>query len=68
VNWLWLNVPLMAVFFLAMAGIPLWLVFKHPDTGPVPVPVPVNPAPIGVAPVVAPGRDAPARELAGASS
>jgi len=33
-NWFWINVPLMAVFFLAMTGIPLWLVFKHPDTGP----------------------------------
>jgi len=31
VNWLWINIPLMAVFFLAMTGIPLWLVFKHPD-------------------------------------
>ena len=38
-NWLWLNVPLMAVFFLAMAGVPLWLVFRHPDTGPAAVPV-----------------------------
>jgi hypothetical protein len=35
VNWLWINIPLMAVFFLAMTGIPLWLVFKHPDRGPV---------------------------------
>jgi hypothetical protein len=34
VNWLWINVPLMAVFFLAMAGIPLWLVFRHPDRHP----------------------------------
>ncbi len=34
-NWLWLNIPLMAVFFLAMTGIPLWLVFKHPDRRPV---------------------------------
>jgi hypothetical protein len=33
-NWLWLNVPLMAVFFLAMTGIPLWLTFKHPDRRP----------------------------------
>ena len=33
-NWLWLNIPLMAVFFLAMTGIPLWLVFKHPDRRP----------------------------------
>jgi hypothetical protein len=31
VNWLWLNIPLMAVFFLAMTGIPLWLTFKYPD-------------------------------------
>jgi hypothetical protein len=34
VNWLWLNIPLMAVFFLAMTGIPMWMVFRHPDTGP----------------------------------
>lgn len=33
-NWFWLNVPLMAVFFLAMTGVPLWLVFKHPDSSP----------------------------------
>jgi len=31
VNWFWINIPLMAVFFVAMTGIPLWLVFKHPD-------------------------------------
>jgi hypothetical protein len=35
VNWLWINIPLMAVFFLAMTGIPLWLVFRHPDRGPI---------------------------------
>jgi len=34
-NWFWLNVPLMAAFFGAWVGIPLWLVFKHPDRGPV---------------------------------
>ena len=33
-SWLWLNVPLMAVFFIAMAGIPLWLVLRRPDFGP----------------------------------
>ena len=33
-NWVWLNIPLGAVIFLAVAGIPLWLVIKHPDTGP----------------------------------
>jgi hypothetical protein len=31
VNWLWLNIPLMAVFFLAVAGIPLWLVLQRAD-------------------------------------
>ena len=30
-NWFWLNIPLMAAFFLTMTGIPLWIVFKHPD-------------------------------------
>jgi hypothetical protein len=30
-SWFWLNVPLMAVFFLATAGIPLWLVLRRPD-------------------------------------
>jgi hypothetical protein len=34
VNWLLLNIPLMAVFFIAMTGIPLWLVWKHPDHEP----------------------------------
>jgi hypothetical protein len=33
VNWLWLNIPLMAAFFATMTGVPLWLVFKHPDNG-----------------------------------
>lgn len=33
-NWLWMNVPLMVVFFAAMTGIPLWLSLRHPDTGP----------------------------------
>jgi hypothetical protein len=32
--WFWLNVPLAAAFFAAWAGIPLWLVSKHPDAGP----------------------------------
>jgi hypothetical protein len=33
-SWFWLNVPLMAVFFLATVGIPLWLVLKRPDRAP----------------------------------
>jgi len=67
VNWLWLNIPLMAVFFLAMTGIPLWLVFSRPDTGPAGAP---GAAARGRAarPVTAAGeRDARHRELAGAS-
>ncbi len=32
-NWLWLNIPLMAAFFLAVAGIPLWLVLRRPEFG-----------------------------------
>jgi hypothetical protein len=32
-TWFWLNIPVGAVLFAAMVGIPLWLVFKHPDTG-----------------------------------
>ena len=32
-SWLWLNIPLMAVFFVAAAGIPLWLVLRRPDFG-----------------------------------
>ena len=28
------NVPLAAAFFAAWVGIPMWLVFKHPDRGP----------------------------------
>jgi hypothetical protein len=36
VNWLWLNIPLEAVFFLAIAGIPLWMVIRHPDCRPAP--------------------------------
>jgi hypothetical protein len=34
-NWFWLNVPAMVVFFAAITGIPLWLSFRHCDTGPV---------------------------------
>ncbi len=34
-NWFWANVPLMVMFFATIAGIPLWLSLRHPDTGPV---------------------------------
>jgi hypothetical protein len=32
-SWFWLNIPLCAMIFSAVVGIPLWMVFKHPDTG-----------------------------------
>jgi len=33
-TWLLLNIPLMILFFALCAGIPMWLVLKHPDAGP----------------------------------
>jgi len=42
-NWFWLNVPAMVVFFAAITGIPLWLSFRHCDTGPVPLVVTSDP-------------------------
>jgi hypothetical protein len=35
-TWLLLNIPLAALFFALWVGIPLWMVIKHPDTGPAP--------------------------------
>jgi len=32
--WLWLNIPLAVLFVLAVSGIPLWMVIRHPDTAP----------------------------------
>jgi len=32
-TWFWLNIPICAVIFSAIVGIPMWLVFKRPDTG-----------------------------------
>ena len=33
-TWILLDIPLMVLFLALMTGIPLWLVRKHPDTGP----------------------------------
>jgi hypothetical protein len=33
-GWFWLNIPLGIVIVLAVSGIPLWLVLKHPDERP----------------------------------
>jgi hypothetical protein len=35
-TWILLNIPLAALFFALWVGIPLWMVIKHPDTGPTP--------------------------------
>jgi hypothetical protein len=35
--WFWLNIPLCALIFGAVCGIPLWLVIKHPDTAALPI-------------------------------
>jgi hypothetical protein len=32
-TWFWLNIPLCAVIFSAIVGVPLWMVIKRPDTG-----------------------------------
>jgi hypothetical protein len=37
--WFWLNMPLAAVFFAAWVAIPMWMVFKRPDRGTVPLPL-----------------------------
>ena len=33
-GWFWLNIPIGIVIALAVSGIPLWLVLKHPDERP----------------------------------
>ena len=39
-TWLLLNIPLAILFFALWVGVPLWLVLKHPDTGPTPAAAP----------------------------
>jgi hypothetical protein len=33
-HWFWMNIPPIALIFAIWTGVPLWLVLKHPDTGP----------------------------------
>jgi hypothetical protein len=33
-TWFWMNIPPAVLFFLAWTLIPLWMVVRHPDTGP----------------------------------
>ena len=35
-EFLWINIPLMVLAFALCAGIPMWLVLRHPDKGPGP--------------------------------
>jgi hypothetical protein len=78
-NWLWINLPLAAAFFIAMTAIPLWLSFRRTDTGPnavVPAQPTARPAAVPRAAVVAHSSaeqawlarvsDSRVRELAGA--
>jgi hypothetical protein len=56
-TWIMVNVPLMVLFVALVAGIPTWLVLKHPDSKPA----------LAVAPAVRnlPRRSEPSREEAG---
>jgi hypothetical protein len=67
VNWFWLNVPLMALFFLAVAGIPLWLVLRRPDFAAAPADQRGQPpVTLAVREIPAPSEARP-RELVGAA-
>jgi hypothetical protein len=33
-EFLWINIPLMVLFFALWAGIPMWMTFKGPDRHP----------------------------------
>ncbi len=33
-EFLWVNIPLMALFFALWAGVPMWMIFKRPDRDP----------------------------------
>jgi hypothetical protein len=63
-TWFWLNIPPAVLFFLAWTLIPLWMVVRHPDTGPG-IAAPDEPAPSRTAATMAgsalaPGQSAPA--------
>ena len=33
-EFLWINIPLMALFFALWVGVPMWMIFKRPDRAP----------------------------------
>ena len=35
-EFLWINIPLMALFFALWVGVPMWMIFKRPDRHPRP--------------------------------
>jgi len=75
-TWLWLNIPLGCLFFLAISGIPLWMVIRHPDVRPARADATGTSVAWRVGSVLAPATERPSRpaegwarrELAGASA
>ena len=33
-EFLWINIPLMALFLALWVGVPMWMIIKHPDRDP----------------------------------
>ena len=33
-EFLWINIPLMALFLALWVGVPMWMIFKRPDRNP----------------------------------
>ena len=33
-EFLWINIPLMALFFALWVAVPMWMIFKRPDRNP----------------------------------
>ena len=71
-EFLWINIPLMALFFALWVGVPMWMIFKRPDRDPrhtrtVPAYL-QSPAPAGVPAQrqALTSQDAEQRELVGA--
>jgi hypothetical protein len=56
--WLWLTIGIGAPIFLAITGIPLWMMIRYPDTG---AAFATCPAQGGPAPAATPGVAFPTR-------
>jgi hypothetical protein len=67
-NWFWMNVPLALTFWAVWTGVPLWLVFRHPDSGPASQRTDAHPQNAAPPPIAqAPACQADRRELARSS-